>query len=385
MDRKRPLQALIIEDVEDDVLLITDILDQEGFDVSYRRVDTAPDTREAFVSGTWDVIFADFQLPGFTAIEALKIYNECGLEAPFIIVSGSIGEDIAVEAMRLGAHDYVLKDRLARLPVAVKRELRDAENRRARRAAERERERQAEELAARAEQLYRSNQDLERFAYVAAHDLQEPLRTIKVYSQLLVRRFSGQDSDTDVIVGYIADSVTRMESLIHGLLAYSRITHNPERLVAPVDTNEVLQSVLRQSTEIIASSGAVITCDRLPVAAADTVQLGQIFQNLLSNALKYGKLGEPPRIHFSAERRSNDVLFSVQDNGIGIAAEHYDRIFLIFRRLHRNSEIPGLGVGLAIAKRLVENHGGRIWVESKLHLGSTFYFTLPFRNGSDPA
>ena len=381
----RPLRALIIEDSADDAVLIIDTLQHGGFDVSPHRVQTAIDTQAALSTERWDVIFADYMLRGFTGMDALELSRELAADTPFIIVSGSIGEEIAVEAMRAGAHDYVMKDRLQRLPAAVARELREAENRTQKRAAEKERDRQREEvaqkneeLAARAEQLYRSNRDLERFAFIAAHDLQEPLRNVRAFSQLIVRRYAPTDNaDAREFATYVSEGVQRMEALIRGLLAYSRAVHNGGISRISVNTTKVVELLIRQLSEQIADAGAEVTHGPLPWVVADELQLIAVLQNLLINALKYRDASRAPKIIISAYKRENDTIFSVADNGIGIPLQYQEQIFVIFKRLHRAADIPGIGVGLSLAKRLVQNHGGEIWVESEPGKGSTFHFTLP--------
>jgi light-regulated signal transduction histidine kinase (bacteriophytochrome) len=371
------LRALIIEDSADDALLILDTLQQGGFDVSSRRVQSAAETQAALKGEQWDIVFADYMMRGFTGMDALALSQKFASDTPFIIVSGSIGEDIAVDAMRAGANDYVMKDRLQRLPAAVERELREAENRKQKREAERERDRQRQELAARAEQLYRSNRDLERFAFIAAHDLQEPLRNVRAFSQLIVRRYAPEDGDARQFALFVSEGVQRMEALIRGLLSYSRAIHDGSISPVTVDTGKIVALLMRQLSVHIGEAAAEITFGPLPTVVADELQLMAVLQNLLSNALKYRQPDSSPKIHISGERRRTDTLFSVADNGIGIPREYQEQIFVIFKRLHRSAEIPGIGVGLSLAKRLVRNHGGDIWVESEPGKGSTFYFTIP--------
>lgn len=225
--------------------------------------------------------------------------------------------------------------------------------------------------------LARSNQELEQFAYVASHDLQEPLRKIAGFTELLANRYKGQlDEKAESYMAYIVDGATRMRGLINDLLSYSRVMRS-NRELAETDCSAVASRVLRDMEPSIRESNAEIVCDPLPVIMADQTQLGQLFQNLIGNAIKYrGKA--TPRIAISAVRQNNCWLFSVADNGIGIAPEYYERIFAIFQRLHTRTEYPGTGIGLAVCQKIVERHGGNIRVESKVGIGSTFYFTIPF-------
>lgn len=227
-----------------------------------------------------------------------------------------------------------------------------------------------------AEELFRSNRELEQFAYVASHDLQEPLRMIAGYTQLIARRYGGRLDDTARdYIGFIVDGAKRMRLLIDDLLLFSRVGNKKWNL-APADCAAVLQTTLRNLDAAIASSGASVTYDGLPVVSCDQRQLGQLFQNLVANGLKYCR-GRAPKIHICCRARDNDWLFAVSDNGIGIAPEYADKIFVIFQRLHTKEEYSGTGIGLSICKKIVEGHGGKIWVESQVGQGSTFYFTLP--------
>ena len=368
---KPPLKLLLAEDVEDDALLTVDFL-KDRFSVSYERVQDAARMREALQSGSWDVIISDWQMPRFDALEALRIAQAADSNLPFIIVSGTAGDDLAVSAMEAGAHDYFGKDNLTRLNAAVTRELREAEIRRnyARAAAQ---------LEQRAAELYRSNRELERFAYVAAHDLQEPLRMVTSYSELLlsmVRPHVGAIHDAEQIVGFIREGIDRMESLIAGLLSYSKLVHDTEQDLQTVDAALAAGGALRHLESAIQETRATVAVEDLPHVRADRTQLTQVFQNLVGNALKYRHPNTAPEVRVSAWRSGGNWTFAVRDNGIGIPPEHHERIFHIFKRLHRE-EYPGLGIGLALTKRFVEMHGGSIWVESAPGEGSTFFFTIP--------
>ena len=246
-----------------------------------------------------------------------------------------------------------------------------------RQRAEQELELHAEELERYALELEHSNQELQQFAYVASHDLQEPLRMVTSYVQLLERRYGGQlDADADEFIGFVVDGAQRMQELIRGLLAYSRVGSQAEPF-RPTDGQHALDQALANLQVAIQECGAIVTHDPMPTVVADPTQLMQVLQNLIGNAVKFR--GErAPEIHVGVEHRDRAWLFSVRDNGIGIASQYTERIFVIFRRLHTRQEYPGAGIGLAICKRIVERHGGRIWVEAEPGKGSTFYFTLPY-------
>jgi signal transduction histidine kinase len=238
-----------------------------------------------------------------------------------------------------------------------------------------ERRRAEKMLAQYTADLKRSNSELEQFAYVASHDLQEPLRMVASFTQLLAKRYRGQlDQDADEFIGFAVDGANRMQVLINDLLTFSRVGTRGKPFAA-VDLEAVLSHALANLTTVLQETGAEVTHDPLPTVMADAVQLGQLLQNLIANALKF-RGPDPLRVHLAAQRQGDEWIFSVQDNGIGIAPEHQERIFAIFQRLHRREEFPGTGLGLALCKKIAERHGGRIWVESAPGRGSTFYFSI---------
>jgi PAS domain S-box-containing protein len=232
-----------------------------------------------------------------------------------------------------------------------------------------------EELKKRTEELARSNAELGQFIYIASHYLQEPLRTVSNFSQLLAKHYKDKlDAKADQFIGYIVNGTTRMQKMIDDLLEYSRVSTKVKPF-EPIDCEAILDQALANVKEAFDESGALVTHDPLPTVMADASQMVQLFQNLLSNAIKFRK--EKPYITVSAVQRGNEWLFSVKDNGIGIAPEFMEYIFKMFEREHASGEYQGTGVGLAISKKIVERHGGRIWVESEQGKGSTFYFTIP--------
>lgn len=239
-----------------------------------------------------------------------------------------------------------------------------------------ERRRAEQRLSKYTEDLARSNQELEQFAYVTSHDLQEPLRMVASFTQLLARRYEGRlDQDADEFIGFAVEGATRMQNLLNDLLAYSRVGTRGKPFV-PTDCSGVFKQARDNLAKAIEESGALIFTDPLPLVQGDEVQLIQLFQNLVANAIKF-RGSEMPQVHVSARKKGHDWVFAIRDNGIGIASEHQERIFTIFQRLHARSEFPGTGIGLAICKKIVNRHGGRIWVESQPGKGSTFYFSIP--------
>lgn len=366
---KHGLEVLIIEDSVADSELILRELHRAGFDASGCVVRTASEFREKLTQTLPDVILADYNLGEWRGMDALEILRRESLEIPLILVSGALGDETAVECIKQGASDYVLKDKLGRLPYAINRALQEKRLRFERRDAD-------EKLARKVEQLARSNRDLEQFAYVASHDLQEPLRMVSAYTQLLGERYRGKlDEQADKYIHYSIDGATRMQDLIHDLLRFSRVGRE-EMIFQATDCNIVVRQAINNLQVSVNETASTVTCKHLPVLMANGPQLEQVFQNLISNAIKF-RDGAIPFIEVSAESKDGSWIFSVSDNGIGIAPEHADVIFSIFQRLHTRTEYSGNGIGLSICKKIIEQHGGKIWLGNHSGPGSTFNFSIP--------
>ena len=248
----------------------------------------------------------------------------------------------------------------------------------ARKAAEETLKRQ-DALERKSAELKRSNVELEQFAYVAAHDLQEPLRMVASYTQLLSKRYTGRlDSDADEFIAFAVDGAHRMQLLIEDLLAYCRVG-TTGKAPQEISSTEALDQALLNLQGAIQESGGVVTHDSLPTVMVDGAQLVQLFQNVVGNALKY-RSAESPRVHVSAKKNSaGERIFSMRDNGLDIDPQYFEKVFVMFQRLHGREEFSGIGIGLTLCKKIAERHGGRMWVESEPGKGSTFYLALPER------
>ena len=358
----RPIRVLVVEDNASDSELMTHALKTSGVRAEADVVETAADFAAMIRKNQYDIVLADYRLPGWNGMETVAMLRQEDLDIPVVLVSGALGELKAVECIKRGAADYVLKDHLARLPAAVRRAIEEKELRQ-------ENRRTQEELA-------RSNRDLEQFAYVASHDLQEPLRMVATYTQLLAERYQGRlDESADKYIRYAVEGALRMQSLVKDLLAFSRVGRNPEA-AGDCDCNLVVRSAIANLQASIQEAGAHIHYHALPAVEGNKSELLQLFQNLIGNAIKF-RGANAPEIRISAVNKKKEWCFAVEDNGIGIAPEHADDVFVIFKRLHTREEYPGSGIGLAICKKIVEHNHGRIWVESQPGQGSTFRFTWP--------
>ncbi len=376
------LNVLMVEDNADDQELVLRELRRGGFVVKSALARTAEEFVDLLHNDVPDVVLADYNLGQWRGIEAVEILRREGANVPVILVSGALGDINAVECIKQGATDYVLKDSLARLPIAIRRALREKQ-------IETERKLAQQDLARKVEELARSNQDLEQFAYVASHDLQEPLRMVAAYTQLLAEQYGGRlDDKAQRYIHYAVDGAMRMQTLIQDLLTFSRCGRSDMGCEIS-DCNLILQRALDRLSGLIEEAHAHITWDPLPVLPVNRSQMEHVFQNLMSNAIKFRGQG-PPIVHISAESKDGEWEFAVSDNGIGISDENTEMIFAVFKRLHTREEYPGNGIGLSLCKKIVERHGGKIWVDvgrigengrhtstKNIGRGTTLRFTLP--------
>lgn len=370
------LRALFVEDSADDAQLLLRELRRSGYDVVYERVETRAAMEEALFDKAWDIVLCDYSLPEFNAMAALVTLKESGLDIPFFVVSGTVEEETAVTALKAGAHDFMIKGRLARLIPAIEREIQDAEMRRSHREAEAERA----DLSANLEAV---SAELERFLYTAFHELRSPLVTIKGFVGLLAEDLQANRMDriqSDIV--RITAAADKMNELLSGLLALSQIG----RVIHPFEEVDLLQ-LTKETLEILDSSlrAKYITVNvspDLPVVYGDRIRLREVLENLIENAVKHANAQQNPLIEIGAREQESQQVIFVKDNGIGIDPRYHNRIFNLFEKLDLNVE--GAGIGLALVKRIIEWHGGRVWVESKgSGEGSTFCFTIPDSRNPD--
>jgi PAS domain S-box-containing protein len=523
VDKGLSLRILYLEDDRNDVELVQTRLEEEGFRCDLTHVETRVDFISALEKDAFDIILADYKLPSFDGLSALAIAREKTPDAPFIFVSGAMGEELAIETLKNGATDYVLKQRISRLIPAVQRALREAEEHSKRAKAEEEikkyqahleelvkerttelsianehlsrseiryrvvadntrdweywvnpegeflysspsckqttgydveeftadpdlltrivrpddrsffidhqrevegkmpgemefrivhpdgtyrwishvcqpvfddggrflgtrgsnrdvtKRREAEEALKRvSDNLERSNTELQQIVFGVAHDLLNPLNIIAGCIYLFEQRYKGKmGAQFDELLKYSSIEFYKVKKFVQDLLTYAKVGTDSQDFNS-VDLSSVVDKAMDNLQEDIKESGVVVKHDHLPVVVADEIQMIRLFQNLISNAIKYRRK-KSPKIYISADRGKDEWVFSVKDNGIGIEEKNFERIFMIFQRLHAPSGHQGSGIGLAICKKIVECHGGRLWVESKIGKGSTFHFTIPDR------
>lgn len=367
------LRALIVEDSEYDTQTILRELRRGGYEVDWERVETRAAMEQSLSRRTWDLILCDYTLPRFSASDALKTLQRSGLDLPFIIISGTIEEENAVDMLKAGAHDFIVKSRMARLLPAIGRELKDARTRRLQREAEAERQ----ELMARLEAI---NSEIERFTYLAFHDLRAPLITIKGFAGALQQGLeAGRYDQAQRDIQRIAGAADKMDEILSDLLEFARIGR-VRRPSEDIESQQLALEALQKLEGLIRAKNInVKISSALPRVYGDRVRLREVFENLIENAAKYTSDREQPLIEIGTRWQEDEQIIFVRDNGQGVDPRYHNRIFELFEKLDPNTQGPG--IGLALAKRIIEVHGGRIWVESNGEgQGSTFCFALPEKN-----
>ena len=367
----KSLRILMLEDVPSDAELIERELRKAEFVFSAKRVET----RESFLAElkdfSPDIILSDYSLPTFDGVAALALAKEFYPLIPFIIVTGSLSEETAVECIKAGAADYVIKENLVRIGPAVKGALEK------KRTLE-EKERAEQALLRQTFELARSNKELEQFAYVASHDLQEPLRKIITFGDRLKDHSGARlDATGQDYLHRMQHAAMRMRQLVDALLLYATVTARPEAR-ENTDPEAALKDVLSDLEVLITELRAKIEVKKLPALRVNPIQLRQLFQNLVANALKFCQKGVTPVVRITGRDLGNGYAeISVEDNGIGFDEKYVDRIFMPFQRVHEFEGFEGTGIGLTICHRIVQRHGGQITAKSVLGKGSTFVVTLP--------
>jgi signal transduction histidine kinase len=378
MSTEQAIKILLVDDRKEDILSLEVLLANPNY-----KFDKATSGREALriLLREYDyaLILIDVQMPLLDGFETAQLIRESEKlkHIPIIFLTANNDRPNNIfKGYQAGAVDFMIKPvvpEIIRAKVAVFAEL-------YRKSNELLIQKQNllvlnKELEQRSEELARSNMDLEKFAYVASHDMQEPLRTIISYIELIQKKFNGSiDKDMEKYMDYVVGAGYRMRELIMGLLEYSRADRE-EKPFTEVNCEEIFKAVIANLHRSIEENKAVIQCDKLPVIKASYMQMIQLFQNLMSNAIKFKK-GTVPQVKISYKKIEGHHLFSIGDNGIGIEPEYRDKIFEMFKRLHPIGEYMGVGIGLAICKKIVERHKGKIWVDSIPNNGSTFYFTI---------
>ncbi len=378
---KTSLHILHLEDNPYDATLIQQRLKVEGIVSKVLRVDSRADFVQALEQGRFDLILSDYTIPAFNGLSALGLAIQARADVPFIFVSGTLGEDVAIESLKQGATDYVLKDRLGRLGSSVRRALQEVEERKERRRAEEEirtlngeLERRVRERTA---QLEATNRELEAFSQSVSHDLRAPIRRIEWCQQILLDEYGPHlDGQARKYLHDIGDFAEQMSQIVHELLQLAQVGAS-ELKREPADLSRLAESIL-QKLQAAEPNRAVDWSVTPGLAAQGDYQLLRIaLENLFENAWKFTGQKDHARIEFGVETQAGRPIHFIRDDGVGFDMAYADKLFTPFRRLHSQEAFPGAGVGLATVQRIIHRHGGLLWAEAAKDQGATFYFTLP--------
>lgn len=372
------INVLLIEDSLGDSKLISDMLtESRDFQFSFRQASRIKTGRELLHQGKFDVVLLDLNLPDSFGVSSAATLIKDFPDIPIVIITNHDNEEAGLNAVKLGAQDYVVKfftdsySLIRSVIYAIERKKLEKQNK-----AENTSTDDHEKLKAAFDELEKTKKELQELIYVISHDLREPLRTISSFSQILHKKYKDKiDTDANTYIDFIINGTTNVQNMLDDLLAYSRIT--PSRtFFTEVDLKSIVDNVIKRLSSIIQDKKANVEYSELPVIQFDQYQMKELFYHLLLNSLTYTS-ANPPFIQIRASKTESEWIFSITDNGIGIEKEFYDRIFIMFQRLHTREEFAGTGMGLAICKKIVELNGGRIWLDSEPNTGSTFYFSLP--------
>jgi two-component system, sensor histidine kinase and response regulator len=379
---ERRMKILLVDDTPENLVSLEAAL--SGLGEELVLAGSGKEALRHLLNDDFAAILLDVRMPdmdGFETAELIRARPR-SRQTPILFLTGFRSEEHLFRGYDLGAVDFLFKPivpEVLRSKVSVFVEL-SRGHAKLQEQAEAIQKLNADlekRVLERTEELMRSNEELEQYAYIASHDLQEPLRTVSLYAQLLSKRYhNALGPDADQFIEFIVEGATRMEKLIHALLDFSCVDARGADFFKEASCDEALQDAIRNLASLIEQSGTVITKDSLPTVIGDPVQLTRLFQNMLVNSISYRR-EEPPRVHVTAEHCGAEWVIAVQDNGIGIEPQYAEKVFGIFRCLQPRHKGSGSGMGLAICKKIVNRHGGRIWVESALGRGATFRFTLP--------
>jgi signal transduction histidine kinase len=375
------IHILHLEDDVADMELVQATLESAGIVCQINCVQTREEFSETVSKGGYDVILADYGLPMYDGMSALQLVKELQLDVPFIFVSGTMGEDAAIEGLTKGATDYVLKQKLSRLVPAIKRALTEAENKRERKRAEEElriyHEHLEDMVKERTVKLEEANKELEAFSYSVSHDLRAPLRTITGFGNALLEDCEDKlDSNGRNYLHRIIAATGNMALLIEDMLNLSRITRT-EMDIVPVNLSSLAKSIKDESQRSQPERLVNFIIAGNMEDSADPGLIRIVLENLLGNAWKFTGKKPEAKIEFGVIKEEGENVYFVRDNGAGFDMVYLDKLFAPFQRLHTTEEYPGTGIGLAIVKRIITRHGGKVWAEGKVDGGATFYFSLP--------